>query len=120
MLTIYGIANCDTVRAARAWLKERNIAHRFHDYRKEGLSAEKFDAFMTALGWEVLLNKRGTTWRQLDDEDKSGLDPARAAALMLAHVALIKRPVWEKDGDYRLGFAAKDRDALAGWLNTAE
>ena len=115
MITLYGIKNCDTVKKAREWLEEAGVEHRFHDFRKDGLDADLIDAFEESLGWEALLNTRGTTWRKLDDADKNGVDATKAKALMLAHDAIIKRPVWEKDGEYKLGFAPKDQEDLKAW-----
>ncbi|WP_262690251.1 ArsC family reductase [Kordiimonas aestuarii] len=116
MITLYGIKNCDTVKKARKWLEAEELEHRFHDFRADGLDAGQMARFMDGIGYEALLNTRGTTWRKLDDDAKADMDAGKAAALMLEHEALIKRPVWEKGGDYRLGFAAKDMDALEAWL----
>ncbi|MCJ9429394.1 ArsC family reductase [Kordiimonas marina] len=116
MIVLYGIKNCDTVKKARAWLEGADMPYHFHDFRVDGLNEAMMDRFIAALGWEALLNTRGTTWRKLPEEDRADMTEAKAAALMLAHEALIKRPVWEKDGEYRLGFAAKDHDALTDWV----
>ncbi len=116
MITIYGIKNCDTVKKARKWLEAEGLEHRFHDFRADGIDAALVARFVDALGYEAVLNTRGTTWRKLSDADKAGVDAAKASALMVANEALIKRPVWEKGGDYRLGFAAKDMDTLTTWL----
>jgi Spx/MgsR family transcriptional regulator len=115
MVTIYGIKNCDTVKKARKWLEAEGVEHRFHDFRTDGLDEALMARFAAALGWEALLNTRGTTWRKLDDTDKADMDADRAAALMVAHEALVKRPVWEKDGTFRLGFAPKDQDEIKAW-----
>lgn len=116
MITLYGIKNCDTVKKARKWLEAEGVAHTFHDFRKDGLDAAMMERFEAALGWEALLNTRGTTWRKLADEDKAGVDATKAKALMVVHDAIIKRPVWERAGDYRLGFAPKDQDAIKAWV----
>lgn len=116
MLTLYGIKNCDTVKKARKWLEEAGVDYRFHDYRADGIDEELLRGFAATLGWEALLNTRGTTWRKLDDADKADMDEAKAISLMAAHDALVKRPVWQKDGDYRLGFAAKDADEIKAWV----
>ncbi len=116
MITIYGIKNCDTVKKARKWLEAEGLEHRFHDFRADGIDAALVARFVDALGFEAVLNTRGTTWRKLSDTDKADVDSKKACTLMLANEALIKRPVWEKGGDYRLGFAAKDMDALRAWL----
>ncbi|WP_439533932.1 arsenate reductase [Polymorphobacter sp.] len=92
MLTIHGIPNCDTVKKARAWLAAAGIEARSHDFRKDGVPAA-LDDWVAAKGWEVLLNRAGTTFRALPDADKAGLDADRALALMRAAPATIKRPV---------------------------
>lgn len=115
MITLYGIKNCDTVKKARKWLEAEGVAHRFHDFRKDGLDADMIERFEASLGWEALLNTRGTTWRKLDEADKLDVNAEKAKALMLAHDAIIKRPVWEKGGEFRLGFAAKDQDNMKAW-----
>jgi len=115
MLTIYGIKNCDTVKKALKWLQEEAVDHTFHDFRKDGLDSEMVTRFEAALGWEALLNTRGTTWRKLEEADKADMDAAKAKSLMEAHDAIIKRPVWERDGEYQLGFAPKDQDMIKAW-----
>jgi arsenate reductase len=104
MVTIYGIPNCDTMKKARTWLEGQGIAHDFHDYKKVGISAEKLEAWADAVGWEVLLNKAGTTFRKLPDSDKAGIDRAKAIALMVEQPSLIKRPVLEHSGGVLVGF----------------
>ncbi len=116
MLTLYGIKNCDTVKKARKWLESTGIDYRFHDYRTDGIDGELLLGFAANLGWESLLNTRGTTWRKLDEADRQDVDEAKAIALMVANDALVKRPVWQKDGEYRLGFAAKDADEIKAWV----
>lgn len=115
MITLYGIKNCDTVKKAKKALDVEGVEYVFHDYRKDGINAELLGRFCSALGWEAVLNTRGTTWRKLDDADKAGVDEAKAIALMVANDALVKRPVWEKDGEYRLGFTPKDQGEIIGW-----
>jgi len=91
---MYGIKNCDTVKKARRWLDEQQIAYRFHDYRADGLDAALLDTFMAELGWEALLNTRGTTWRKLEEARRESIQNAPAAAeLMLEMPAIIKRPL---------------------------
>lgn len=119
MLTLYGIKNCDTVKKARKWLEEAGVEYHFHDYRKDGIDAELLRGFAATLGWEALLNTRGTTWRKLDEADKEDVDESKAIALMEANDALVKRPVWMKHGEYRLGFAAKDADEIKAWAADA-
>jgi len=99
MLIVYGIPNCDTVKKARTWLDAQGRAFAFHDYKKQGVPADRLDAWIAAVGWEVLVNRQGTTWRKLDDATKAGVqDAASAKALMLAQASVIKRPVIERDG----------------------
>ncbi len=98
MLTLYGIPNCDTVKKARAWLTEQGIAHTFHDFKKQGVPADRLAAWVDALGWETLLNRQGTTWRKLDEPTKAAVvDATSAQALMRAQPSIIKRPVAERD-----------------------
>lgn len=94
-LTLYGIPNCDTVKKARKWLDAQGIAYGFHDYKKAGVPEAALTDWMAALGWEPLLNKRGTTFRKLGDADKTNIDAAKALRLMTANPSMIKRPVVE-------------------------
>ena len=103
---LYGITNCDTVKRARAWLEDRGIEHRFHDFKRAGVPAEHMDRWIAALGWQALLNRQGTTWRKLDDETKAGVvDAASAREAMTAHSSLIRRPIIEwPSGEITVGF----------------
>ena len=114
MLMVYGIPNCDTVKKARAWLTEQGLEFQFHDYKKQGVPEDRLDAWIKAVGWEVLVNRQGTTWRKLDDATKAGVvDAASAKALMLANASVIKRPVIEQDGQVRVvGFDEKKAAVL--------
>lgn len=94
-VTIYGIKTCDTMKKARAWIEAQGIAYAFHDYKVEGISRAKLEAWSKSVGWETLLNRAGTTFRKLADADKEGIDQRKAIALMLAQPSLIKRPVLE-------------------------
>ena len=107
-IQLYGIPNCDTVRKARRWLDEAGIDHAFHDYKKEGAEADRLQAWADAVGWEALLNKRGTTFRKLPDSDKSGIDRDAAIALMVQHPSLIKRPVAEHGDEVLVGFVQQE------------
>lgn len=100
----YGIPNCDTVKKARQWLDAQGIGYTFHDYKKEGVDPAKLKRWVAEKGWEVVLNRRGTTFRGLPDAEKEGLDAARAVVLMAAHPSTIKRPVVEYDGGLLVGF----------------
>ena len=101
---LYGIPNCDTVKKARTWLDANGIAYAFHDYKKEGADPARLAKWTKVLGWEPLLNRAGTTFRKLDEADKSDIDAAKALALMASHPSLIKRPVVEYRGGLLVGF----------------
>ena len=104
--TIFGIPNCDTVKKARAWLTEHGVSHAFVDFKKQGVDEAALAHWLAQLGWQALLNTRGTTWRQLSDEERSGVtDAASASALMRAQPSLIRRPVvqWQS-GAVSVGF----------------
>ncbi|MEM7171682.1 MAG: arsenate reductase [Pseudomonadota bacterium] len=113
MITVYGLKNCDTCRKTIKLLKGRGAAHVFHDLRADGLAAEQLDVWIAAVGWEALLNRRGTTWRQLDPAEQTDLDQAKARALMLAHPALIKRPVVVHRGGVLVGFTPQLEETIA-------
>jgi arsenate reductase len=109
MTTLYGIPNCDTVKRARAWLDEHGVAYRFHDFKKEGVPEIELDEWLKTPGWEALVNRRGITWRRLDDETRSAVvDAASARAVLLANPSLIKRPVvnWGSSSGVTTGFDA--------------
>jgi arsenate reductase len=102
--TLYGIKNCDTMKKARAWLDGRGVAYAFHDYKAAGIERAVLEAWVKKAGWEILLNRAGTTFRKLPDADKNGLTEKKAIALMLAQPAMIKRPVLDKGGKLTVGF----------------
>jgi arsenate reductase len=104
MTIIYGIKNCDTMHKARAWLDGQGVAYRFHDYKVDGIDRARLEKWVKALDWETVLNRAGTTFRKLPDQDKEGLTEKRAIALMLAQPSMIKRPVLEKDAKLLAGF----------------
>jgi arsenate reductase (glutaredoxin) len=107
-ITLYGIPNCDTVKKARVWLESRGMDYGFHDYKKLGADGVKLASWCEALGWEVILNRAGTTFKKLSDQDKSGIDQARAISLMLAQPSMIKRPIVEHQGGVLAGFKPDD------------
>ena len=109
-IDIYGIPNCNTVRKARKWLDGQGLDYAFHDYKKEGVDAEALEHWADRVGWEVLLNRRGTTWRKLDESEREGVDRDRALALMAEHPSLIKRPVATREDSDRVlvGFAESE------------
>lgn len=113
-VTLYGLATCDTTRAARKWLDVRGVAYRFHDVREDGLTPALVAGWVKTLGWERVLNKSSTTWRGLAEADKSGVDQASAIDLMLAHPTLVKRPVLDTGGELILGFKAENYAASFG------
>ena len=107
--TVYGIPNCDTVKKARAWLADHGVACVFHDYKKQGVPLAQLDAWMQRVGWEALLNRKGTTWRQLGAERQAGIhDAASARELMVAQPSVIRRPVVEHPGGVLVGFDAAE------------
>lgn len=108
--TLYGIANCDTVKRARAWLGDAGVAYSFHDFKKAGVPADALDAWLGAAGWQRLLNRQGSTWRKLDAAQQAAVqDGASARALMLALPSIIKRPVVQwPDAAITVGFDAVD------------
>ena len=107
-ITVYGIPNCDTVKKARAWLAEQGVAYQFHDFKKQGVPADRLPAWIAAVGWEKLVNRQGTTWRKLDPATQAVVhDAASAAALMAGQPSVIKRPVVEwASGATTVGFDA--------------
>ena len=114
-IQLYGIPNCDTVKKARAWLAGRGIEVAFHDYKKQGVPQAELQAWMKALGWEALLNRKGTTWRKLDAARQAAVTDARSAfALMLEQPSVIRRPVLVNGQALRVGFDADDWATLFG------
>ena len=95
-ITLYGIPNCDTVKKSRAWFSERGLNAEFHDFKKQGVPADKLPGWMAAVGWEKLVNRQGTTWRKLDPGTQAAVsDEGTAAALLQAQPSVVKRPVVE-------------------------
>ncbi len=115
MITVYGIANCDTVKRARAWLAERGHEARFHDFKKQGVPAGLLPVWLAAFGRDRLVNRAGTTWRKLDDAARAAVvDDAAAVALMQAQPSVIKRPLVQwPDGRWTLGFSADEFEKSA-------
>ncbi|MEK6540676.1 MAG: arsenate reductase [Pseudomonadota bacterium] len=103
-ITLHGIPNCDTVKKARMWLDAHAVAFTFHDYKKAGIDAGTLKGWADEVGWEVLLNRAGSTFKKLPDADKANLDEKRAIALMLAQPSMIKRPVVTGAGALLVGF----------------
>ncbi len=117
-ITLYGIANCDTVKKARAWLTAKGLQHHFHDFKKHGVPADALQGWLQALGWEALVNRRGTTWRQLDGAAQAAVcDAASAAALLVQRPSAIKRPVveWREAGRLVHTSVGLDAESWSQW-----
>lgn len=114
-LTLYGIANCDTVKKARRWLDTHNQSYVFHDFKKQGVPEDRLTHWLQTLGWESLLKKTGTTWRSLPEDQRQGLDEDKARMLMHSQHNLITRPLLERDGQLMLaGFKEEEWMKLLG------
>ncbi|PHS78426.1 MAG: ArsC family reductase [Rhodospirillaceae bacterium] len=113
MLTVYGIKNCDTVRKALKWLDANGTAYTFHDFRKDGLETATVQRWVDALGWESVLNKRSTTWRQLSEKDKSSLNDVTVVRVLVDNPTLVKRPVFESKEYILQGFTDAVRSKLS-------
>ncbi len=107
-VTMYGIPNCGTIKRARAWLDEHGVAYHFHDYKTAGVSRAQLEQWCRTHGWETVLNRAGTTFRNLPDDEKTDLNESRAIALMLAHPSAIKRPVLAIGANTVVGFSPED------------
>lgn len=107
-VTIYGIKNCDTMKKARAWLDKRGVDYAFHDYKAEGIGRVQLEGWAKQVGWEILLNRAGTTFRKLADADKANLTQAKAIKLMVDQPSMIKRPVLEAGRALLVGFKPEE------------
>ncbi|MDA8230596.1 MAG: arsenate reductase [Magnetospirillum sp.] len=114
IVAIHGIKACDTMKKAFAWLDAHGIAYRFHDYKRDGAARADLERWCAALGWEKVLNRAGTTFRNLPEDARANLDSAKAIALMLAQPSMIKRPVLEGPGILELGFKPERYAAVFG------
>ena len=103
-ITLHGIKACDTMKKARVWLDGQGVDYAFHDYKAAGIDRARLEQWAAKVGWELLLNRNGTTFRKLPDADKTGLDQEKAIGLMLAQPSMIKRPVLDIDGKLLVGF----------------
>lgn len=112
MITIYGIKNCDTMKKARSWLDNHGIGYRFHDYKAEGIDRAHLEKWVEAKSLDVVLNRAGTTFRKLSDDEKANLSEAKAIELMISQPSLIKRPVLEANGAITIGFKPEVYEAL--------
>jgi Spx/MgsR family transcriptional regulator len=114
MTTLYGIPNCDTVKKARRWLDAHRVDYRFHDLRKDGLDRIRLQRWEQQLGWETMLNRRGTTWRRLPEDRRTQINRDTALAVMLEQPAMIRRPLLEHGRHLELGFSPDAYRALFG------
>lgn len=112
MIILYGISGCDTIKKARRWLSEAGIDHQFHDFRKNGLDQAQLEQWADELNWENLLNRRGTTWRKLPEEQKIAMNRELAIYLMLEYPAMIKRPLLDTGDQRILGFSEANYQEL--------
>ncbi len=110
---LYGIKNCDTMKKAWTWLDQHGVAYDFHDYKKAGVERATLEGWAKQVGWEVLLNRAGTTFKKLPDADKQGIDEGKAIALMLAQPSMIKRPVLDVGGRLLVGFKPDAYEKIA-------
>ena len=105
MIHIYGIKNCSTVKKALNWFDERKFSYEFHDFKKVGVTEEKLNSWAKQVGWESLVNKKGTTWKKVDPATQQSIVDASAAfSLLMEHTSMIKRPVIEQGETVLLGF----------------
>lgn len=107
MLTVYGIKSCDTCRNARKFLRAKNIEHKFHDLRDDGMSIQMLERWVKRIGWERLLNKKSLTWRKIPEVDRNEMSHDKALAVMIENPTVIKRPVLEDDNFIAVGFSEK-------------
>jgi len=114
MIHLYGIPNCDTIKKARAWLEGRGIEYRFHDYKRDGIDEPRLRGWVDELGWEALVNRRGTTWRRLPDEVREQMDTEAAIRIMLETPSIIRRPLLDTGELRHLGFSETDYERLLG------
>ena len=103
-IKMYGIKNCQTMKKAMTWLESKGIEFEFHDYKKQGIDQNSLSEWLTQKPWDEIINKRGTTWRKLTEDEKTDIDNSKAIQLMIANPSLIKRPALLVDGKLYLGF----------------
>ena len=112
MITLYGIKNCDTMKKAFQWLDKHGVEYQFHDYKKQGIDEKTLSAWSKKVGWETLLNRRGTTWRKLPDKTKDNITEKSALKIMQEQPSIIKRPVLKQGSSYIVGFDEKQYKQL--------
>jgi arsenate reductase len=113
-LHLFGIKACDTMKKARVFLDERGVAYTFHDYKLEGVTAERLGEWAAKVGWEKLLNRAGTTFRKLPEAERADLTREKAIALMVAQPSMIKRPVLVRGDDILVGFRPEEWERFLG------
>jgi arsenate reductase len=113
-VTLYGIANCDTIKKAKAWLQQCDVEFVFHDYRAQGISTEQIQDFAASLGWDAMINRRGTTWRNLPENTRTNIDHDLAIEVMLQNPAIIKRPILAKNNKLHVGFSIQQYEEIFG------
>lgn len=113
MITFYGLKSCNTCKKAVRWLNDSGLEFRAVDVRADGVGRSRIEAWVNAVGWETVLNRRSTTWRGLEDADKEGIDTAKAVSLLAENPTLIKRPVFEKGNEVFVGFSDAVKSALS-------
>lgn len=119
MIKLYGIKNCDSVKKARAWLEQHQLAYTFHDFRTDGLAAATLRQWALAIGWEALLNRRSKSWKELPVGEREAVDETSALRLMLANPTLIKRPVVVYGTRIQAGFGEEEFNVLFGHLTSS-
>ena len=107
-ITVYGIRNCDTVKKALAWLDEQGLEYRFHDYRKDGVPEDQLLYWISTLGWETVINRRGTSWRKLPEDIRDDMDAVSAVSVALENPSIIKRPIVETEHTLLAGFKVSE------------
>jgi arsenate reductase len=112
LVTLYGIKNCDTVKKARKWLDNRGVDYEFHDFRTDGLSKESVEQWLAELGWETLVNKRSTSWKQLDAQVRDNMNTETAMAEIMTQPTLIKRPLLDTGHSRFTGFSAANYEKI--------
>ena len=112
MIKIYGIANCDTMKKARKWLENNHLDYEFHDYKKHGVPEKNLKQWVKKAGWDVVLNKRGTTWRKLSDDIKDNIDESTSIKVMIENPSAIKRPILENSDTLLVGFNEEEYKTL--------
>jgi Spx/MgsR family transcriptional regulator len=114
MINLYGIRNCDTMKKARAWLDARGVDYHFHDYKRDGLDAALLRGWVDELGWEALVNRRGTSWRKLPEDVREQMDTEAAIRVMLETPSIIRRPLLDTGQVRHAGFSEADYERLLG------